>query len=230
MLTVHHLRVSQSERIVWLCEELNIDYDLKLHNRDPIFSPQALKDLYQIGTAPVIQDGDLTMGESAACVEYIIHKYGNGRLALPPLHPDYATYLYWFHYANGSLQPGVSRLLSLKSAGLDSSNDIFKRYTAKMEQYLQHMDGHLGLGNEWLAGKVFTAADVMTVFTLTTMRTFYALDLSSYKNILAYLQRCVQRPGYKKYREKGEDADFPLMIDGPAPENFIEKVMKRSKA
>ena len=221
MLTVHHLRVSQSERIVWLCEELGIEYDLKLHNRVPIFSPQALKDLYEIGTAPVIQDGDLTMGESAACVEYIIHKHGNGRLALPPSHPD---------YANGSLQPGVSRLLSLKSAGLDSSYDVFKRYTARMEQYLQHIDGHLGRGNEWLAGKEFTAADVMTVFTLTTMRTFYGLDLSSYKNILAYLKRCVQRPGYKKYREKGEDADFPLMIDGPAPENFIEKVMKRSKA
>lgn len=229
MLTVHHLRVSQSERIVWLCEELGIEYHLKLHNRDPLFSPQALKDLTEIGTAPVIQDGDLTMGESAACAEYIIHKHGNGRLALPPSHPDYANYLYWFHYANGSLQPGVSRLLSLKSAGVDASNDTFRRYTERMDQYLRHIDDYLGRGNQWLAGKEFTAADIMTVFTLTTMRTFYSIDLSSYGNILPYLKRAVQRPGYKKYREKGEDPDFPLMIDGPAPENFIEKV-RRSRA
>ncbi|KAH0126554.1 hypothetical protein KCU67_g17432, partial [Aureobasidium melanogenum] len=98
-----------------------------------------------------------------------------------------------------------------------------------MDQYLQHIDNHLRRGNEWLAGKEFTAADIMTVFTLTTMRAFYGLDLSSYNNILPYLKRAVQRPAYKKYREKGEDADFPLMIDGPAPESFIEKV-RRSKA
>ncbi|KAH0126544.1 hypothetical protein KCU67_g17435, partial [Aureobasidium melanogenum] len=92
-----------------------------------------------------------------------------------------------------------------------------------MNQYLQHIDDHLGRGNEWLAGKEFTAADIMTVFTLTTMRAFYGLDLSSYNNILPYLERAVQRTAYKKYREKGEDADLPLMIDGPAPESFIEK-------
>ncbi|KAI5246584.1 glutathione S-transferase [Aureobasidium subglaciale] len=229
MLTVHHMCVSQSERIVWLCEELGIEYDLKLHKRSPMFSPQELKDLYEIGTAPVIQDGDLTMGESAACVEYVVHKYGNGRLALPPTDPDYANYLYWFHYANGSLQPGVSRCMSMKVAGLDSSNDVFKRYQERLELYLRHMDGHLGRGNEWLAGKKFTAADIMTVFTLTTMRTFYGYDLSAYSNILAYLKRAVQRPGYKSYREKGE-SNLPLMIDGPAPENFIEKLKAKSRA
>jgi glutathione S-transferase len=230
MLVVHHLRVSQSERVVWLCEELGIEYDLKLYRRDPFLSPQALKDLTEIGTAPVIQDGDVTISESAACVEYIIHKHGNGRLALPPSHPEYANYLYWFHYSNGSLQPGVSRNMSLKLAGLDPSNDTVKRYTGRLDQYLRHIDNHLKRGNDWLAGKEFTAADIMTIFTLTTMRTFFSLDLSAYTNILPYLQRAVQRPAYKKYREKAEDADLPLMIDGPAPENFMEKLKNKSKA
>lgn len=74
-LTVHHLQVGQSERITWLCEELEIPYKLVLHHRDPIFSPQSIKDLSPIGQAPIIQDGDLTLFESAACVEYIIRKY-----------------------------------------------------------------------------------------------------------------------------------------------------------
>ena len=230
MLTVHHLRVSQSERIVWLCEELGIDYDLKLYRRDPFFSPQALKDLTEIGTAPVIEDGSIKIGESAACVDYIIHKHGNGRLALPPSHPKYADYLYWFHYSNGSLQPGVSRMLTLKSAGIDPSNDVFKRYTERLHQYLLHIDNHLAKGNTWLAGNDFTAADIMTVFTLTTMRTFYSLDLSAYKNILPYLKRAVERPAYKKYREKAEDKDFPLMIEGPTPENFLEKVRRSQQS
>lgn len=227
MLTVHHMRVSQSERIVWLCEELEIKYDLKLHNRDPMFSPQAIKDLYEIGSAPVIQDGDLTMGESAACVEYIIHKHGDGRLALPPSHPNYADYVYWFAFSNGTLQPAVSRLMSIKAAGVDSSNDTAKRYQGKLDLYLRHVDGRLGRTNEWLAGEEFTAADIMTVFTLTTMRTFHSIDLSAYSNILAYLKRVVQRPGYTSYREKG-DPKLPLMIDGPAPENFLEKLKPKA--
>lgn len=222
MLTVHHLCVSQSERIVWLCEELGIDYSLKLHKRDPIFSPQSIKDLNPLGTAPVIQDGDLTMGESGACAEYIIHKHGDGRLALSPSHPAYATYLYWFHYANGTLQPGLSRLMMLKFSGARQDNDYVKRVQEKMDLYLRHMDDHLGQGHEWLAGSDFTAADIMNVFTLTTMRTFEgSLDLTPYKNILAYLKRVSQRPGYISYREKG-DPGLPLMIDGPPPKSFFE--------
>jgi glutathione S-transferase len=225
MLTVHHLGVSQSERVVWLCEELGIDYELKLHKRDPLYSPQSLKDLYPIGTAPVIQDGQLTLGESGACVEYIIQKHGQGRLALPPSHPDYATYLYWLHFANGSLQPQASRILMFRMAGVDPSNNIYQGTEKRVDALFRHMDKHLGQGNEWLAGKEFTAADIMSVFTLTTSRTFQSLDLSAYKNILAYLKRVVARPGYKRYREKA-DPDLPLMIDGPAPENFIDKLQR----
>ena len=84
MLTVHHLHRSQSERIVWLCEELGIPYELKCYKRDPvtILAPPELKALHPMGAAPVITDDRLVLAESAAIVEYIIAKHGGGRLAL----------------------------------------------------------------------------------------------------------------------------------------------------
>lgn len=105
MLTVHHLGKSQSERIVWLCEELAIPYELKLYDRDPVtrLAPPAYKALHPIGAAPVITDGDLVMAESGAIIEYIVARYGNRRLVLPPDHPDFAQFVYWFHFANGTL-------------------------------------------------------------------------------------------------------------------------------
>jgi glutathione S-transferase len=104
MLTVHHLGKSQSERIVWLCEELGIPYELRRYDRDPvtILAPAEYRALHPIGAAPVITDGDLVLAESAAITEYIIVKHGNGRLALGPSHPGFAAYLYWFHFANGT--------------------------------------------------------------------------------------------------------------------------------
>src|SRR5262249_43975708 len=99
MLIVHHLGKSQSERIVWLCEELEIPYELKRHARDAVtmLAQADYKALHPIGSAPVIVDGDLVLAESGAIVEYIVGKYGNGRLTPPPGHPDFAPFLYWFH-------------------------------------------------------------------------------------------------------------------------------------
>ena len=113
MLTVHHLRRSQSERIVWLCEELGLDYVLKCYARDPttMLAPPEYRALHPMGTAPVITDGDVVLAESGAIVDYIIAKYGNGRLAHSSDHPDFAQYLFWFHYANGTLQLQMMRKL-----------------------------------------------------------------------------------------------------------------------
>ena len=109
MLTVHHLGISQSDRIVWLCEELGIPYDLKLYARDPQtrLAPPEYGALTPFGTAPVVTDGDLTLGESAAIIEYIIAKHGDGRFAVTPDAPNYADYLFWFHFANGSVMPAA---------------------------------------------------------------------------------------------------------------------------
>src|SRR6186713_2601892 len=103
MLTIHHLGYSQSERIVWLCEELGIRYELRRYQRDAVtrLSPPELKRLHPLGAAPLIEDGNLLLAESAAIVEYIIVKHGGGRLRLNPEHPDYAAYLHWFHFSNG---------------------------------------------------------------------------------------------------------------------------------
>ncbi|KAJ9652659.1 hypothetical protein H2198_008094 [Neophaeococcomyces mojaviensis] len=226
-LIVHHLQVSQSDRLVWLCEELGIDYTLKLHQRDPLFSPQSIKDLNKLGQAPVIQDGNLTLAESAACVEYIIHKHGNGRLALPPSHQNYADYLYWFHWSNGGLQPKISQLLALRSTGANPENHYMVRLNTQLDKFLTFLDERLG-SNKWLAGDEFSAADCMTVFSLTTMRTFQPFDLSKYSNILSYLRRVSERDGYKRARAKG-DPNLPLMIDGPAPRQFVDVLRAEGK-
>ena len=94
MLTVHHLGISQSERIVWLCEELEIPYELKLYKRSPLMAPPEYKALHALGTAPIITDGKLTMAESGAIVEYIVHTYGGGRLIPTPGNALWVDYLF----------------------------------------------------------------------------------------------------------------------------------------
>src|ERR671931_1622783 len=111
MLTVHHLGRSQSERIVWLCEELGLDYELKRYDRAPLLAPPEYKALHPIGTAPVITDGKLVLGESGAIIEYLLAKYGKRRFARQFGHPEFANYLYWLHFANGSFQALLHRTL-----------------------------------------------------------------------------------------------------------------------
>ena len=96
-------------RIVWLCEELGIAYEMKRYERDPVtrLAPLEYQSLHPIGTAPIITDGDLVLGESAAIIDYIIHKYGQGRLSPASGDPTYADYLFWFHFANGSFMPAA---------------------------------------------------------------------------------------------------------------------------
>src|SRR6185369_1068159 len=126
MLTVHHLGKSQSERIVWLCEELEIPYELKRYTRDPVtmLAPADYKALHAIGAAPVITDGDLVLAESGAVVDYIMAKYGDGRLALNSGHRDFAQYLYWFHFANGTLQANMGRNMILNRLKLADDNPV----------------------------------------------------------------------------------------------------------
>ena len=226
-LTIHHLQVSQSERLPWLCEELHIPYTLTLHQRAPIFAPQSIKDLNPLGQAPIVQDGTLTLAESAACAEYIIHAHGNGKLALPPSHQNYADYLYWFHFANGNLQPQVLVVQQLAKIDVSGSSAAAVKAQERFGNLLALVDARL-LGNAWLAGDEFTAADILTVFTLTTMRTFYPYDLTEFRGILAYLQRVVRREGYRKARAKA-DPDLELMIEGKAPQSFMEKLKAAGK-
>jgi len=212
MLTIHHLGKSQSERIIWLCEELGIDYDLKLYKRDPvtILAPPELKALHPAGTAPIITDGNLVLAESGAVIEYIIARHGNGRLALGPDHPNFADYLYWFHFANGNLQPNLGRNMVLRRLGLPADNPVLLGMRGRLDLALRLVETRLG-EVPWFAGAEFTAADIINVFSLTTMRLFMPVDLSPYPNILAYLQRVGAREGYRRAMQKG-DPDFVPML------------------
>ena len=212
MLTIHHLTTSQSERVVWLCEELGLDYQLVRHERmpDTRVAPPALREMTPMGTGPVMKDGDIVMSESGAIVEYIIHKHGGGRLALPPSHPDYAQYLFWFHFANASLQTVIGRNMVVKRLEVPEENAFAAGTRGRLDRALAAFDARVG-SNEWLAGREFTAADIMSVFSLTTMRIFLPIDLSPYPNILAYLQRVGARPAYQRAMKKGDPGFVPML-------------------
>src|ERR1041385_2718314 len=171
MLTVHHLRRSQSERIVWLCEELALDYELKCYARDPVtmLAPAEYRALHPVGTAPVMTDGDIALAESGAIVDYIIARHGHGRLALAPDHPDFVQYLFWFHYANGTLQLQMMRNFLLRRAGVADDHPARRFAVERLKRNLKFVDARLGAA-DYLAGREFTAADIMAVFSLTTMR------------------------------------------------------------
>jgi glutathione S-transferase len=213
MLKIHHLGPSQSERIVWLCEELGLPYELVHHTRDAVtkLSPPALRALHPLGAAPVVEDGDLQLAESAAVVEYIIVLHGGGRLKLEPPHPDYAAYLYWFHFANGNLQPVIGRLMSVSRAKLGADHPVHKATQERFDRVLALMEARLG-DEPYLAGDEFTAADIMSVFSLTTMRLFQPFDLAPYPNILAYLQRIGARAAYRRAMEKGDPDLVPMLV------------------
>jgi glutathione S-transferase len=205
MLTVHHLGKSQSERIVWLCEELEIPYALTRYARDAatMLAPADYKALHPIGTAPVITDGDVVLAESGAVVEYIVEKYGEGRLKLPASHPDFAQFLYWFHFANGTLQANMGRLMILNRLKLADDNQILLSTKSRVDRAFDLLDQRAREA-EYLAGYEFTLADIMIVFSLTTMRYFQPYDLSRCPNIIRYLGRISARPAYRRAMEKGD--------------------------
>ena len=198
MITVHHLSTSRSERIVWLMEELGLEYKLERFRREPSgAAPDALKAIHTLGKAPVIRDGDIVLAESGAIVDYIVHRYGHGRLAVRPDAPGYARYLYWLHFAEGSLMSLMLIALVLSRVPEASASPIRTRVLARMQQMLSFVDSELGEG-PWFAGAEFTAADVMMTFPFTTMRLFLDYDLAPYANVLAFLKRVEARPAYRK--------------------------------
>ena len=205
MLIVHHLGKSQSERIVWLCEELGIPYELEHHTRDPvtIFSPPDLRAKHPIGAAPLLEDGTVLLAESAAIAEYILIKYGNGRLVAGPDDPAFAPYLYWFHFANGTLQPVIGRYRVACSIDPAAESPASKNLKDRLGRAFGLVETRLGEA-PYLAGEAFTAADIMTVFSLTTMRYFQPVDLAPYPNIRAYLARIGARPAYQSAMAKGD--------------------------
>ena len=204
MLVVHHLGISQSDRVVWLCEELELPYELAKYDRDAVsrLAPAAYKALHPSGTAPVITDGDVVLAESGAIVEYILAKYGHGRLIVCPDEPSYPDYLFWLHYANGSFMPAGMVDLVLLMLGM-RDQEAAQPLRARINLAYDNAERRLGEAT-WFAGDRFTAADIMMLFPLTTMRVFAPRDLSPYPNIRSYLGRIGQRPAFQRAAAKGD--------------------------
>ncbi|KAJ7648023.1 glutathione S-transferase like protein [Roridomyces roridus] len=225
MLIVHHLQRSQSERIVWLCEELGIPYELKVYQREraTLLAPPEYKALHPTGTAPIIQDGSVTLSESTAIMEYIVQKYApDTSLKVPASDPGFADYIYWYQYGIGSLQTSIGTPMMLRWSGADAANAMLQRLDQRQEKNLKFLDGRLKETNAYLAGDEVTLADIYVVFTLTTMRLFSPFPLTAYPGILAWVQRVAERPAYKRFIEKGEQGDDrgvvpTVMEEAPAP-------------
>lgn len=210
MLTVHHLGISQSERIVWLCEELGLDYALKRYDRraDNRLAPDEYKALHPMGIAPVITDGDLVLGESGAICDYISRKYAHGRLSPGPDDPDFADHLFWFHWSNGTFMTTLMMQLVLRGGGEGNPASVFvddrsRRGWAMVEARLAEAP--------FFGGRELTTADIMMVYCLTTSRAFRNLSIDAYPNLKAYLQRIGARPAYQRAMAKAEPGMAPML-------------------
>ena len=208
MLTVHHLRISQSERIVWLCEELGLEYDLRLYTRrgDNNLAPDEYKALHPMGIAPVVTDGDFVLGESGAICEYIDRRYGGSRLSPAPDDADFAGHLFWFHFSNATFMTnGMMALVAGRMGG-----EIPEFVSDRVAKAWALAEGRLGEA-EYFGGRRLTTADVMMGFNLTTSRMFGGASLEAYPNIAAYLQRIGERPAYRRAMEKCEPGMPPKL-------------------
>ncbi|KAH0270875.1 putative glutathione S-transferase, partial [Aureobasidium melanogenum] len=227
-LVVHHLRVSQSECIVWLCEELGIDYKLVCHDRDQqtLLAPDVYKELSPLRTAPVIEDVDtytpnldhIRLAESQACIEWICRKHGQGRLLNKPWDPNWKEWLFWWHFTHGSFQSTCQMLLLASS--LPEDHPGLKVANSRISHYLDLIEQRLSK-SRFLVGDELTAADIQMVFPLTTQRAFVPIDLGVYPSILRYLKEIGERPAYQKVFEKAETALKPMLdANPPSPYKF----------
>ena len=198
MITIHHLGVSQSERIVWLMEELALPYRLKWYDRmaNRLAPPDFLK-LHPTAMAPVIEDDGRVLTESAVIAEYICHRHAGGRFTLRPENPNYYDYLYWMHFNNSAM--GLRFTKSVLQAGAtgpvaDTMGEVVRR---REEQFYKYLDQRLGQ-SPFLAGPEFTCADIMTVYRLTTAILFGARPIDDLPNVVAYVKRIEARPAYQK--------------------------------
>lgn len=212
MLTVHHLGISQSERIIWLCEELGVPYELEITARDPAsrMAPESYKSLHPLGTAPVITDGDVVLAETGAIVDYIIARHGQGRLTVGPDKANFAEYLFWLHFAQGSMVPAGMIGLVITHLGASANGGLAKAMQARGDRAFELVEARLG-EEAYFAGDDFTAADIVMLFPLSTMRVFLPRDLSPFPNIRAYLKRIGERPAYRRAMERGDPGFSPIL-------------------
>jgi glutathione S-transferase len=216
MITVHHLNNSRSQRVLWLLEELGVDYRIEAHERDPatMRAPAQVRGVHPLGKLPVIIDGDLTLAESGAIVEYLVERYGGGRLAPAPDAPERLRYLYWMHYAEGSIMPPL--LLRLVFDQIETGPMPFlarpivralaravkdKFIGPEIERNLDFAEAELGR-TAWFVGDELTAADIMMSFPVQVAAAKGGLDARR-PRLAAWLERVEARPAFQRSVERG---------------------------
>jgi glutathione S-transferase len=199
MITIHHLGVSQSDRIVWLMEELGLPYQLKWYHRrkEDNFAPAEYLALHPAATAPVITDGDRTIAESAAIVEYICHRYGGGRLTVRPEQAEYPEYLYWMHFNNNVLGLFFAQLALGCAEPGPKADRVGSLIDRRWSNYYRYMEQRLGQA-PYLAGQELSCADIMCLFNLTSIPLFGGRGIDGMPNTQAYVRRISARPAYIK--------------------------------
>jgi glutathione S-transferase len=222
MIVVHHLNNSRSQRILWLLEELGLEYEVKRYQRDPktMLAPPELLAVHPLGKSPVITDGAQTFAESGAIIEYLVDRYGKGRLAPAPDTPERLRYTYWLHYAEGSAMPPL--LLNLIFNRLDQGpmpffvrpilRKVKQRALAsfidpRIAQHLDFQEAELGK-TRWFAGNEFSAADVQMSFPVEAAAARAGLGQSRPK-LMAFLERIHARPAYQRALQRG--GEYSLM-------------------
>jgi glutathione S-transferase len=216
MIVVHHLNNSRSQRILWLLEELGLEYEIKKYQRDPktMLAPPELKAVHPLGKSPVVSDDDIVVAESGAIVEYLVERYGDGKLVPPAGTPDKRRYTYMLHYAEGTAMPPL--LLKLIFDRIETqrmpffAKPIAKGIAAKVKQMLilPNLQNNLAFleaelhKSTWFAGEEFTAADVQVSFPLEAAAARAGLD-ARYPQLTAWLARIHARPAYQRALARG---------------------------
>jgi len=215
MIVVHHLERSRSQRALWLLEELGLDYEIRRYARDPktLRAPAALRAVHPLGKSPVISDGDKTLAESGAILEYLVETYGAGRFAPPPGAPERLRYRYFMHYAEGSLMspllmklvfmrlPGGAPFLMRPFAKAISAKALASVVDPQIERHLDFLEGELA-DRPWFAGDEFSAADIQMSFPLEAAASRAGLD-SRRPRLFDFLRRIHARPAYQRAIAKG---------------------------
>lgn len=222
MIVVHHLENSRSQRVLWLLEELGLEYRVQRYKRDPetLLAPPELRKVHRLGKSPVIVDGDVTLAESGAIAEYLVDKYGNGRLRPQRGTPAATRYLYWLHYAEGSAMPpllmklvferipkGKMPFFARPVARAISAKVLSTFVMPQIRLHMEHMEAELGK-DPWFAGDEFTAADIQMSYALEAAAARGGIG-EKQPNLKAWLDRIHARPAYRKAVEKNGPNSIP---------------------
>ncbi|MEN6542924.1 glutathione S-transferase [Parvibaculum sp.] len=201
MIKVHHLNNSRSQRILWLLEELGVPYEIVHYQRDAVtnLAPPELKEIHPLGKSPVITDDGLTVAESGAIVEYLVRKYGAGRLAPAETSPDYLPYLQWMHFAEGSAMLPLLLALYVGRLG-DAGAPLHPRIFGEIANHLSYMNNAVAKGG-YLLGNEFSAADILNSFVLEAAKARGLLN--DYPNLIDLLARLQARPAYQRALTRG---------------------------